>query len=150
MKQNKKGFTLIELLAVIVILAIIALIATPIILNMINDAKKSAAKDSAYGYIDAVDKYIALAQLGTDISTEYDETLVPASSTTCKTEDGKTWTSEGTDAAKCAKFVEVVKVKGSQPEGGSSFTISNGAVGKASLVFSGFTITYDGKEAKLS
>ena len=30
----KKGFTLIELLAVIIILAIIALIATPIILNM--------------------------------------------------------------------------------------------------------------------
>ena len=35
--MNKKGFTLIELLAVIVILAIIALIATPIILGIIND-----------------------------------------------------------------------------------------------------------------
>ena len=36
--MNKKGgFTLIELLAVIVILAIIALIATPIVLNIIND-----------------------------------------------------------------------------------------------------------------
>ena len=34
----KKGFTLIELLAVIVILAIIALIATPIILGIINNA----------------------------------------------------------------------------------------------------------------
>ena len=38
----KKGFTLIELLAVIIILAIIALIATPIVLNVINDARKSA------------------------------------------------------------------------------------------------------------
>ena len=53
--KNKKGFTLIELLAVIVILAIIALIATPIILNMIENAKKGAAKDSAYGYIEAID-----------------------------------------------------------------------------------------------
>ena len=35
----KKGFTLIELLAVIVILAIIALIATPIILNIIGGTK---------------------------------------------------------------------------------------------------------------
>ena len=35
----KKGFTLIELLAVIVILAIIALIATPIILGIIDDAR---------------------------------------------------------------------------------------------------------------
>ena len=38
----KKGFTLIELLAVIVILAIIALIATPIILGIINDARDEA------------------------------------------------------------------------------------------------------------
>ena len=45
--MNKKGFTLIELLAVIVILAIIALIATPVVLNIIEDSKESAAKDSA-------------------------------------------------------------------------------------------------------
>ncbi len=38
----KKGFTLIELLAVIIILAIVALIATPIIINVIEDSKKSA------------------------------------------------------------------------------------------------------------
>lgn len=57
--MNKKGFTLIELLAVIVILAIIALIATPIILGIINDAKSSAKDRSAenvytgveYGYV---------------------------------------------------------------------------------------------------
>ena len=36
MKEKNKGFTLVELLAVIVILALIALIATPIILNVIN------------------------------------------------------------------------------------------------------------------
>ena len=48
MRKRNKGFTLVELLAVIVILALIALIATPIILNVINDAKKQAAKDSAY------------------------------------------------------------------------------------------------------
>ena len=40
---KKQGFTLIELLAVIVILAVIALIATPIILNVIEDSKKGAA-----------------------------------------------------------------------------------------------------------
>ncbi|MBR6689974.1 MAG: prepilin-type N-terminal cleavage/methylation domain-containing protein [Bacilli bacterium] len=40
--MKNKGFTLIELLAVIVILAIIALIATPIILGIIDDARKEA------------------------------------------------------------------------------------------------------------
>ena len=56
MKEKNKGFTLIELLAVIVILALIALIATPIILNVINDAKKQAAKDSFYENGKAVEK----------------------------------------------------------------------------------------------
>ena len=45
--MKNKGFTLIELLAVIVILAIIALIATPIILGIINDARNSAKERTA-------------------------------------------------------------------------------------------------------
>ncbi len=56
MKKNK-GFTLIELLAIIVILAIIAVITVPIILNIIENSRKGAATDSAYGYKDAVSKW---------------------------------------------------------------------------------------------
>ena len=59
----KKGFTLIELLAVIVILAVIALIATPMILGVIETSKESSAKVSAYGYIDAVETQVAINQL---------------------------------------------------------------------------------------
>ena len=58
--MNKKGFTLIELLAVIVILAIIALITAPIILGVIEGARKDAAKDKAWGTINAVE--LAYAQ----------------------------------------------------------------------------------------
>ena len=57
--KEKKGFTLIELLAVIVILAIIALIATPIIVGVINDAKKNAFTDTAYGVAEAAKLYYA-------------------------------------------------------------------------------------------
>lgn len=39
-EENQKGFTLIELLAVIVILGIIAVIAIPLIGNVINNSKK--------------------------------------------------------------------------------------------------------------
>jgi len=35
--RNMKGFTLVELLAVIVILAVVALVTTPLILNTINE-----------------------------------------------------------------------------------------------------------------
>ena len=55
--KRKNGFTLIELLAIIVILAIIAVITVPIILNIIDNAKRGAAKNSAYGYKDAVNKW---------------------------------------------------------------------------------------------
>lgn len=54
-KMNKKGFTLIELLAIIVILAIIAVITVPIILNVIDNAKKGAAKNSVAGYAKAIE-----------------------------------------------------------------------------------------------
>jgi type IV pilus assembly protein PilA len=47
----KKGFTLIELLAVIVILAIIALIASPTIIGLIDNARKESFKSSAYGIV---------------------------------------------------------------------------------------------------
>lgn len=53
MKKDQKGFTLIELLAVIVILALVALIATPLILNIIQNAQKGALKSTAYGIIEA-------------------------------------------------------------------------------------------------
>ena len=53
--MKNKGFTLIELLAVIVILAIIALIATPIVLGIIEDSRESTNKLTAEFVIDAVE-----------------------------------------------------------------------------------------------
>ena len=52
--MKKNGFTLIELLAVIIVLAIIALIATPIIFNVIENAKLKSLENSTYGVVDAV------------------------------------------------------------------------------------------------
>ena len=72
--MNKKGFTLVELLAVIVILAIIALISTPIILGVIDKAKKGAAEQSALGYIDAVEKQIVYNQVKENQAPLIDDT----------------------------------------------------------------------------
>lgn len=116
MKMNKKGFTLVELLAVIVILAIIALIATPIILGVIDDARKGAAKSSALGFVDAVEKSIALGMVS-DTNTS-----IPASI-------------ETSDITK-------VKVKGDAPTSVSLSLDSAGSVTSGTITVSGYTVTF--------
>ena len=75
-KMNKKGFTLIELLAIIVILAIIAVITVPIILNIIDEARNGARKNSVIGYGKAVElaytQYQYDASLGTGTNSHID------------------------------------------------------------------------------
>lgn len=142
MSSNKKGFTLIELLAVIVILAIIALISTPIVLGLINDAKKSAAKSSAYGYVDAVEKYITFA--GATESADYDTTKLPTGYT------GATAVSieKGDAASDTTGFYTAVAttLKGKEAENGSTITFESGKIKSASLVMDGYTCAYNGQE----
>ena len=61
--MKERGFTLIELLAVIVILAIIALIATPVILGIINNAKEESDKRSIEMYAKAIENAVVTHQL---------------------------------------------------------------------------------------
>ena len=55
--MKKKGFTLIELLAVIVILAVIALIATPVIYRIISSSRISTFKNKIYAIDEAANTY---------------------------------------------------------------------------------------------
>lgn len=55
--MKKKGFTLVELLAVIVILVVISLIATPMIMNVIEKSKKASLKESANGLVEEAGYY---------------------------------------------------------------------------------------------
>ena len=76
--MKKKGFTLIELLAVIIVLAIIALIAMPIIFNVIENAKVKSLENSAYGVVDAV----RLQYMENLMNSEDGEVLLSGSVTT--------------------------------------------------------------------
>lgn len=76
MKDKMKGFTLVELLAVIIILAIVALVTTPAILNVINNSRMEGAKDKAWGTIDAVKLAFTQSQtLDNDVTLDSDVTV---------------------------------------------------------------------------
>lgn len=63
-KMNKKGFTLIELLAVIVILAVLMLLATPSVLGIMNNARKNAVATEAMSIINAAKTKYAADAMG--------------------------------------------------------------------------------------
>jgi len=58
--KKKKGFTLIELIAVLVIMAIIALIVTPLVMNIIRKARAAADRRS----VDAYGRSVEIAMAG--------------------------------------------------------------------------------------
>ena len=82
--MKKKGFTLVELLAVIVILAIIALIATPLILNVIENSKKGAFKTSVIGIMESAELYKVL---NPNDSTADSDIIFRCNGTSCKNGD---------------------------------------------------------------
>ena len=78
MKKNKnKGFNLIELIAVLVILAVIALIVTPLVLNVVRKAKDSANKRSVDAYGKSIDLAVAAYLMDTgDFPTSVDQLTI--------------------------------------------------------------------------
>ena len=127
--KNKKGFTLIELLAVIVVLAIIALIATPIVMNTIKNAKKGAAERSADNYIKQVETAVAEAKL--------EKKSIP-NGTYDIDKDGNL-TGEGLPDGKLE-----IDMSGTKPSSGT-VTISNGEVSQdgTKLVVGDYNVIYN-------
>ena len=122
MKKNAKGFTLIELLAVIVILAVIALIATPLIMNVVNQAKEGANRDAAYGVVKAVETSVMQK-----MTLEPDFTIPSQCSLS-------------TDGAKCEYGAEEAKssfdinYKGTRPSAGTIIFVNNGSAGNGTII----------------
>ena len=121
--MKNKGFTLIELLAVIVILAVIALIATPMILGVIDTAKQGSAKSAALGYVDAIEQKVITSQLT-------DTTPVVVSKDDVYTVSGKTLTKKSGAEGSTASFE--IDVKGDNASTGEITFGAGGVVTKVS------------------
>ena len=81
MKNN--GFTLVEILAVIVILAVLALIATPVVLSLIDDAKESAMLRSAEMYLSGVENAVMRENMNSGGNFRPNECTISNGNMTC-------------------------------------------------------------------
>ena len=118
--MKRKGFTLIELLAVIVILAVISLIVTPMIMNVIEDTKLKAAEQSVNGYLDAIEKQVITSELTKENQISEGVYTVP---------------------------MKKVEVKGSKPTSGW-VVIQNGEVVNYSMVMNDYVVTKGSETVK--
>ena len=124
--MKKKGFTLIELLAVIVILAIIALIATPLVLKYIEKSRQESKVDSAYSFVRNLETEI------TNFSIK---------------NNGKKYT---TDKENIKELGLDITVKGENPTDGKVCISDVGQVEKAILQYGKYYVSYDGKKGSVS
>ena len=122
----KKGFTLIELLAVIIILAIVALIATPIILDVVEDARMSAAESEANMIVSGINNYCATSEMKKQMGTFDEDTDVDCTTATF-------------DTATIGKMVNL----GNASISGSA-TFSGGQVTAITVVSNGYNVVMTG------
>ena len=131
--KNKKGFTLIELLAVIVVLAIIALIATPIVMNTIKSSKKGAAERSADSYVKQVEVAVAEERLSKNEVLEGEYQI---------TSDGNLCRDK---SASCSDDKKIkIEMSGTKPTSGK-IKITNGSVDQtsSSMTIGDYTVSYN-------
>ena len=110
--KNKNGFTLIELLAVIVVLAVVALITVPVILNVIERVRKESYRDSVYGIMESGRLFLT-TNMGS--INENEEIIF-----TC-------------DGSKCSGNKGELSFKGIVPESGNIYISGNGLIEIESL-----------------
>lgn len=138
MKKNEKGFTLVELLAVIVILSIIALIATPIVMGYVNDARKKAAETSTDGIITSIELGYTQASEDGDIPEQI----------TIEFNDNDFTVKNSADNTNVDSLKSKILIKGDKPTEGT-ITVNSGIISiEKGLKLNGFTCTYQNDKIK--
>ena len=145
----KFRFTLIELLAVIVILAVIALIATPIILNIVDKARGKGRSQTANGVLTAA-KYFYMESV-LDTNVEYPSTGLEfvCNGEACTATVGATIKDEGIALLSAEELTTYsLKFSGKVPSSGSIIVTTDGVITPNNLAVDSKLCTYD-EEKKL-
>lgn len=140
----KKGFTLIELLAVIVILALIALIATPIVLKIVDKANGKARSQTANNVLTAA-KYFYMESI-LDENIEYPSTGLEfvCDKETCTATIGATVKDEGISLLSAEEPTTYsLKFSGKVPSSGSIVLTVDGVVTPNNLAVDSHLCTFD-------
>ena len=123
----KYGFTLVELLAVIVILAVLALIATPVVLSIIDDAKESAMLRSAEMYLSGVENAVMRENMNSGGNFRPSQCTI---------------SSEGNLDCEGKEGIIEVEVNGEKPKNGN-IVFENGKIKEVTLTYESGTILKD-------
>ena len=145
--KNKKGFTLIELLAVIVILAIIALIVTPVVSNIVANARIAANARSVEGHIRNIELAIITKAFGENSTGDLDSFDTITSGVTIESSPSRA----GNDNVTCETYIishgtviTADKCKDIDNKWGKKYTYSNS---EGAVVYESFKGTIVAKQA---
>ena len=131
--MKNKGFTLIELLAVLVILAVVALIAFPVITGIIEKTKKSAALRSIEGYVEAANNAAVIYDVDNNKGIGITDT--------------KHIFTSSSDTSEFSK----IKAKGTLPTYSYiDFNTKTKAVKEGHFCISGYSVIYENNQARIS
>lgn len=141
---KSKGFTLIELLAVIVILAVVALITSPIILNIIDSAKAKTRAQSANGVLNAARLFYSESLLDQMIIYPAEGLEFVCDGTICQAMIGNTMSEEGISLLTSEEpSIYKLNISGTIPSSGSILIRSDGSIFPTSMAIDSNICLYD-------
>ena len=120
--KSKNGFTLIELMAVVLILAIIVTITTPLVFGYIEDSKKETAKVSAKEYLKAIEQNNMTAKIDKNSSI--------------------------IESGDVEDINKQIKIRGDKPTSGQVI-IDNSTVNLAALCINDYLVSYTEEDMKV-
>lgn len=143
MKKNN-GFTLIELLAVIVILAMIALIATPIVLNIIDKTRGNVRTQTANGVLNATKYFYTESLLDATIIYPAEGLTFVCDGKVCQATVGTVIEEEGIAMlAEEEPTIYKLVFNGTVPTSGSVVIKGDGTIIPTNLAIDSHICTYD-------